>query len=202
MRERFESKFIKDAGGCWLWTAGGAKDDYGRFRVDGRIIKSHRAAYEFYVGQIPPGLFVCHTCDIRRCVNPAHLWTGTQADNMSDKKNKGRAARHLGDRNGARTHPDRVARGDNNGARLYPERLARGEQNGSAKLTAADVLTIRAAVGMTQQHLCLKYGVSQNQISRILRGKNWTHLLPPGNSNEAEFKLAAQLAAGVPVAGV
>lgn len=196
LRERFESKFTKDAGGCWLWTAGKFPNGYGQISMRKRTSYAHRVSHEIYVGQITKGLFVCHTCDIPSCVNPSHLWLGTNAENRADSVAKGRQAR--GDNHGSRLHPERLARGDNNGARLYPERMPRGEQHSRAKLTTVDVLAIRAAVGMTQQHLGIKYGVSQKQISRIRLGKKWAHL-PPGNSNEVEFRLAAQRAAGVPV---
>jgi hypothetical protein len=59
--------------------------------MDGRKnLRAHRAAYEVYVGPIPVGMLVCHTCDNPKCVNPDHLWLGTEADNTTDKVRKGR----------------------------------------------------------------------------------------------------------------
>jgi len=75
---------------CWLWSRVFSQG-YGRISVDGRGRKAHVVAYEAWVGPIPAGLKVCHKCDVRNCINPDHLFLGTQADNMEDMVNKGRA---------------------------------------------------------------------------------------------------------------
>lgn len=71
---------------CWLWVRGKDKDGYGRFRND---LKSHRVSYTLANGD-PGSLSVLHSCDNPACVNPEHLFLGTQQDNMLDKKTKGR----------------------------------------------------------------------------------------------------------------
>ena len=90
---RFEAKFepVPEAG-CWLWNASVDRAGYGQFRLDGKCAKSHRAAYRLYVGPIAPGLHVCHKCDTPSCVNPDHLFLGTDADNHADRDRKGRVA--------------------------------------------------------------------------------------------------------------
>lgn len=189
--ERFEEKFTKSETGCWLWAAGQFDTGYGAFKMDGVLRYAHRVAYEFYIGKIQDGLFVCHACDVKPCVRPDHLWLGTPADNMLDMAEKGRSAKGVthgsrthperlarGAQNGAHTHPENRARGDRHGSRLHPERCPRGEQNGSAKITTEGVLAIRAAVGMTQKQLALKHNMSRSQISSIRSGKNWAHLIP------------------------
>lgn len=86
-------KHVNKTDTCWLWT-GANNDGYGVFcvgsRKDGtrKLVGAHRVSWVLHNGDIPEGLFVCHTCDVRNCVNPAHLWLGTHQDNMADTRNK------------------------------------------------------------------------------------------------------------------
>lgn len=90
--ERFWSKVDK-SGECWLWT-GGKSGGYGYFKVNGSTLRANRLAYEIEHGEIPEGMLVCHSCDTPACVNPAHLWLGTDKDNQADKVAKGRHPNH------------------------------------------------------------------------------------------------------------
>jgi len=87
--ELFWMKVEKSAG-CWLWTGALQRDGYAHFTAGGKTISSHRHAYELLVGPIPEGMDLLHSCDVRHCVNPAHLSTGTHQDNMKDKLARGR----------------------------------------------------------------------------------------------------------------
>lgn len=96
--ERFWNKVERnEANTCWLWTGGTGRNGYGVFTTgtkrDGSI-RHHvasRFSWELHHGPIPDGLYVCHSCDNPTCVNPAHLWLGTQQDNIMDMRQKGRA---------------------------------------------------------------------------------------------------------------
>ena len=162
---------------CWLWTASVTRGGYGQFKVHPKSLKAHRIAWELAYGDIPDGLSVLHHCDNRRCCNPAHLWVGTHQDNMTDMRQKGRAAK--GDANGSRLHPERLVRGDAHPARRI-KGWSCGEKNGGGgKLTAAQVLAIRAeyaAGGVTMQSIGRAYGVDKQTIFRIVRRKGWKHI--------------------------
>jgi hypothetical protein len=91
---------VDRTGSCWEWTATKDPGGYGRFAVRRKLHGAHRIAYELTYGPIPDGLLVCHRCDNRSCVNPAHLFLGTDQDNTDDCIAKGRIA--VGEQRGAK----------------------------------------------------------------------------------------------------
>jgi len=140
---------VDGLGPCWLWAAALDKDGYGKLRVGGRMLSAHRVSYELHNEPIPNGMCVCHCCDTRLCVNPTHLFLGTQADNNRDMTIKGR------------------------------QDTARGEASGTAKLTEADVLSIRALYatgGLTHRELAKRFGVERSNVSHIVSRKTWSHV--------------------------
>ena len=136
VEERFMAKVKRDDGGCWIWTAYKQGRGYGRFLLDGQLQYTHRVAYALFVGPIPEGLQVCHSCDNPPCVNPAHLFVGTRQENTADCMAKGRNV-------------------------LPP--ILRGEDQLGAKLAKIQAVEIRrryAMGGVTQRKLAAKFGVS------------------------------------------
>ncbi|KKM18276.1 hypothetical protein LCGC14_1667300 [marine sediment metagenome] len=169
--DRFWSKVeVKNPDECWNWKAGKTSDGYGIFYVgwiDKKPIReyAHRLMWELNFVQIPKGLQVLHKCDNPPCVNPAHLFCGTQGDNVRDAVSKGRL---IPDIEKAKS----VFRNN-------PELQARGERQGSSKLTAKQVSEIRleyAGKYITQRELAKKYGVRQVTIWAILQRKTWDHI--------------------------
>ena len=152
--ERFWSKVNKKENGCWEWTAGCVNGSYGHYRYEGKKILAHRYSFMMHHPltidlREHPKILVCHTCDNPKCVNPAHLWLGTNADNVRDRDAKGR----------------------NN--------QAKGEKNGMTKLTEQEVREIRekyAKGNIFQKELADEYGVRQSTIGFIITHKSWKHL--------------------------
>ena len=93
-KERIEAKVERiTESGCWVWMGATQVRGYGEILSNNRKLLAHRASYEAFIGPIPKGMYVCHACDNVYCVNPNHLFLGTQKQNLEDMKSKGRSTR-------------------------------------------------------------------------------------------------------------
>lgn len=112
LQERLLANSVAVDSGCREWLRSLNAAGYGTFKWKGDCVLAHRHSYQAFVGEIPDGLHVLHHCDNRKCINPPHLFLGTNEDNVADRVSKGRSG------------------------------ALRGENHRSAKLTEADVLKI------------------------------------------------------------
>jgi len=149
--------------GCWLWSRA-ARSGYGCTEVRGKKVYVHRLMYSLHKGDIPEGMFVCHTCDTPSCVNPAHLWLGTPAQNRADMVAKGRWKGRGYGRSAAEIRQTTGCQG------------AKGSAHYKAKITDADVRAIRAS-DLTNAELAERFGCHQSNICNIRRGRTWRNIL-------------------------
>lgn len=161
LEERDTARFwakVDKTDNCWNWTASTAKG-YGQFKLRKKMVKAHRLSWFMHHGQEPPDC-VCHTCDNPLCVNPAHLWIGSNTENTADKVAKNRQAR-------GQEHQAKVA--------TY---ASRGTDLPHAKLDEAKVAEVRQLKhdGWTRAAIARRYGVSPQAIGKILDGRSWGHV--------------------------
>lgn len=150
---------------CWLWTASGSgpKGAYGGFNNGRKKVKAHRFSWEMHRGPIPEGLNVLHTCDVPRCVNPAHLFLGTHKDNTQDAIEKGRF--HF---------------------QVNPGFAARGIRQHEAKLTDDKVFRLRRLrlKGVSFYRMAEYTGLSRTTVSRAVDGIQWAHVPFPTHTTD------------------
>ena len=140
---------VKKSNECWEWLGSKNQDRWhGQWRSkSGKIELTHRASWRLFKSEIPGGLFVLHKCDNPICVNPTHLFLGSQSDNMADMHKKGRARQ----------------------GRLL------GEKHGMSKLTADAVLEIRTSK-LSGVELARKYGISPTTVCDVRKRRIWDHI--------------------------
>lgn len=133
--------------GCWIWLGGTNAKGYAHLRYNTKMMRGNRFAWEAFKGLIPDSLLVLHRCDNRLCVNPEHLFLGTDLENAKDRDAKGR---HI-------------------------TQTPRGSRHGRSKFRPSDIITIRHS-SETCTALAQKYGVTPAAIRFIKRRINWKHI--------------------------
>jgi len=148
LADRLAARAALGTGGCLLWVGSTNGRGYGQIRVDGALTLVHRLAWSMANGPIPEGMHVCHRCDTPACFNAAHLFVGTNADNVADRMAKSRSADQ------------------------------RGVQNGCAKLTETSVMAIKVqiAAGESLRAIARRFGVGASAVAHIKAGRNWSHI--------------------------
>lgn len=141
---------VEKTNSCWLWREATSLDGYGLFYINGTTEKAHRWIFFYLHPNADKTLFVCHRCDVRNCVNPDHLWLGTNLDNTRDS----------------------IAKGRNVGA-SQP-----GELHGQAKLTDKQARYIKFGNFKkgTMAALARSFGVKPSVICHIRKGQAWKYL--------------------------
>jgi len=160
VRERLERSFVPEPNtGCWLWALSSTSLGYGWIKINGRSVAAHRVSYREFVGPIPDGLCVLHRCDTPACINPAHLFLGTVADNNRDAKDKGRWS--------FRPMP--------RGEACPLSRPRRGSGNPFAKLNEAQVLAARKAYASGEKvgALAKRFNLSVSGMRDVVLGLSW-----------------------------
>ena len=141
---------IRKTNGCWLWTGPTSPAGYGyQWLIGNGLVLVHRASWAIWRGGLRAGDVVCHKCDVPACVNPSHLFVGTQGDNMKDCARKGRI-------------------------RLP---MLSGHLHPMAKLSTSAVESARqrAAAGESNAAIARSLGVSRTAISRLVLRKSWNN---------------------------
>lgn len=148
LKDRFENGFLKQNDGCWVWIRHRDNWGYGQIWARNTMIRTHRISWILYRGEIPSNKLVLHHCDNPPCVNPDHLYIGTNQDNTNDKLLRGREAK------------------------------VRGEKNGNSKLTENDVIKIREWLdcGESDVSISQMFCVNRSLIRYIRIGKSWAWL--------------------------
>jgi len=147
IKERFFSK-IEKTDTCWIWNSVRLTGNYGYFKYLGKYVRAHRMSYILANGHIPDNLLVLHTCDNPPCVNPEHLYLGTQKDNIKDKFDRGR-------------NPN-----------------VNGSKNPVSKLSENEVLKIRELnkEKYSNEIIAKMFSIDSSAVSLIINRKRWKHI--------------------------
>lgn len=147
--DRFNERYVIDAAtGCWNWAKGKDKDGYGKFsHKEAPNDRAHRFSYSTFVGEIPKGMHICHRCDNPSCVNPTHLFLGTNRENTLDRVIKRRSACGEGGGN----------------VKLINEQVSA-------------IFDMHQKLGYSKKKIARLFGITDGNVEWILSGHTWKHL--------------------------
>lgn len=154
---------------CLIWQGHVNRDGYGVVHIKRVKYLAHRVAYADRCGPIEPKMMCCHHCDTPSCVNPDHIFLGTQKDNIGDCVRKGR--------HGSTTKRESRPKGNSHWTRQKPDGVPRGESSGTSKLTEEKVRAIRSDLSKNNREMGEIMGVSHRTISSVRLGRIWKHVL-------------------------
>lgn len=166
-KHRFLERTEPDARGCWIWKGCIDKGTgYGRVGIRRKVEWTHRASWQLHYGEIPKGMYVLHSCDVRLCCNPRHLFLGSQLDNMRDCSAKQRFPL---------------------GPRKILDNFPRGAAKANSIHTDAEVSAIKVDIssGMKQIDVIKKYGITQSFATKLSTGRTWRHIPWPTGSDSS-----------------
>ena len=147
-RDAFMSRFSIEPGGCWVWTGCRTGNGYGAFKINQRQVGAHQFAYLLFRGPLPQGYMVCHHCDNPLCVNPQHLFLGTQLDNVRDMFSKGR----------------------------QPIRKGSASYSILKEAQVLEIRKLAEVPGIKRSELAKAFGVTPATIGSVIRRSNWKHI--------------------------
>lgn len=159
LRERWEAK-VEKGEGCWIWRGAMMGTGYGCIMTGSRRgphygpKAAHRVSWMLHYGEIPPGLYVCHRCDVPACVRPDHLFLGTPRDNVLDRERKGRH------------HKTHSGRGANHWT--HRDITRHGRVRFKSAEERVEILRL-SQLGLSNNALAKRYGCSWDAIARALR---------------------------------
>lgn len=142
-------------GECRIWDGARTTAGYGELVVNKILWYTHRLSYLLFKGALPKGMSVCHSCDTPSCINPDHLWLGSQADNLQDARQKGRTKM---------------------GSQCFWAKLTERD--------IVNIRLLYAAGNVSQSELAAQFNVAQQHISKVINLKRWTHILSCGSVHQ------------------
>ena len=174
MKHLILNRIKKLNSGCWIWQGYLDKDGYGKLQINNKRDRAHRWSYKIFKKDVSKDILICHHCDNPSCVNPNHLFSGTQKDNMQDAVKKNRMS--CGEKHFSKINPQLVSRGKKH-SKIMKKVSAKGEKHCRAKLTEKQIKEIRRLCQFKgNKEISELFDVSRSLIEKIKYRKIWKHI--------------------------